>query len=99
MAENEMKAMCGLPVEVRSTAQLGFLVERLLKMEIKSIFANGDSVVTFIENVEATDMIVFASNQVGVGSSIAVMAPRPLTEGELLLGDQHALVLRAGVQR
>ena len=27
MAENEMKDMYGLPVEVRSTAQLGFLVD------------------------------------------------------------------------
>lgn len=25
MAENETKAMCGLPVEVRSTAQLGVI--------------------------------------------------------------------------
>ena len=30
MAENEMEAMCGLPVEVRSTAGLGFLVEGAL---------------------------------------------------------------------
>ena len=28
MAENEMKAMCGLPVEVRSTARLGALVPK-----------------------------------------------------------------------
>ena len=30
MAENEMKDMYGLPVEVRSTAELGFLVEGAL---------------------------------------------------------------------
>ena len=29
MAENEMKAMCGLPVEVRSTAQLGVTAAHL----------------------------------------------------------------------
>ena len=61
-------------------------------IEVKVARANGDKLTICIANGLATEMLVHAPRQAGLGAAITVSLPRPLTEAESLLADQHAEV-------
>ena len=58
-------------------------------LTIKRKLANGDEVETTIADGQATDVISRPPIMEGLGASVIVLKPRPLTEAELLLQCQH----------
>ena len=55
---------------------------------------DGRTVETSIEHGQAVDVITTPPSMPGLGAMITVLKPRPLTEAELLLADQHAVQIR-----
>lgn len=63
---------------------------------IKSCLPNGDTLKTSIEDGLATDVVTQGNPSAGLGPTITIMKPRPLTEVERWLGYRDADYLRLG---